>query len=202
MFGFIMKGGFLMWPILLCSVFSIAIIIERLYSFHRSGIKVPDILPRVKTLLKEGKADEALKACEGTGDPLAHILSIGIRIRKRGREEQEKMISRAGTRIIREMEKHLRGLVIIGNIAPLLGLLGTVTGMIKTFIKIQESGGRADASVLAGGIWEALVTTAAGLSVAIPALVAYHYFEGKVDNIGARMKDGAGELMEAGYADI
>ncbi|MBU4251780.1 MAG: MotA/TolQ/ExbB proton channel family protein [Candidatus Omnitrophica bacterium] len=200
MFEFLMKGGFLMWPILLCSVISVTIILERLYKLHRARIKIPNILSRVKNFLKEGKADEALKLCESVNDPVAHILAIVIRIRKRSIEEQEKMISRAGSRIIRQLEKNLSGLAIIGNITPLLGLLGTVTGMIKAFIKIQELGGRVDASVLAGGIWEALITTAAGLSVAIPTLVAYHYFESKVDNIGARMKDGAGELLEIEHA--
>ena len=200
MFEFLMKGGFLMWPILLCSLISVTIILERLYKLHRARIKIPNILSRVKNLLKEGRADEALKLCESVNDPVAHILAIGIRIRKRSLEEQEKMISRAGSKIIRQLEKNLRGLAIIGNITPLLGLLGTVTGMIKAFIKIQELGGRVDASVLAGGIWEALITTAAGLSVAIPTLVAYHYFESKVDNIGARMKDGAGELLEIEHA--
>jgi len=200
MFEFLMKGGFLMWPILLCSVISVTIILERLYKLHRARIKIPNILSRVKNFLKEGKADEALKLCESVNDPVAHILAIGIRIRKRSIEEQEKMIFRAGSRIIRQLEKNLSGLAIIGNITPLLGLLGTVTGMIKAFIKIQELGGRVDASVLAGGIWEALITTAAGLSVAIPTLVAYHYFESKVDNIGARMKDGAGEFLEIEHA--
>lgn len=200
MFEFLMKGGFLMWPILLCSVISVTIILERLYKLHRARIKIPNILSRVKNLLKEGKADEALKLCESVNDPVAHILAIGIRIRKRSIEEQEKMISRTGSRIVRQLEKNLSGLAIIGNITPLMGLLGTVTGMIKAFIKIQELGGRVDASVLAGGIWEALITTAAGLSVAIPTLVAYHYFESKVDNIGAMMKDGAGELLEIEHA--
>ncbi|MCG2713960.1 MAG: MotA/TolQ/ExbB proton channel family protein [Candidatus Omnitrophica bacterium] len=200
MFEFFMKGGFLMWPILLCSVISATIILERLYKFHRVRIKIPNILSRVKNFLKEGKADEALKLCESINDPVAHILAIGIRIHKRSIEEQEKIISRAGSRIIRQLEKNLRGLAIIGSITPLLGLLGTVTGMIKAFIKIQELGGRVDASVLAGGIWEALITTAAGLSVAIPTLVAYHYFEGRVDNVGARMKDEAADLLEIEHA--
>ena len=94
------------------------------------------------------------------------------------------------------MDKNLRGLAVIGNIAPLLGLLGTVTGMIRAFMKIQRLGGIVDASVLAGGIWEALITTAAGLSVAIPTLVAYHYFEGRIDNIASQIKDVASELLE------
>jgi len=97
MFEFLMKGGFLMWPILLCSVISVTIIIERLYKFHRARIKIPNILSRVKNLLKEGRADEALKLCEGINDPVSHILAIGIRIRKRSLEEKEKLIELSAT---------------------------------------------------------------------------------------------------------
>ncbi|MBN1363256.1 MAG: MotA/TolQ/ExbB proton channel family protein [Syntrophaceae bacterium] len=196
MFEFFLKGGILMWPILLCSVISITIILERVYRFYRARPKVPNILARTKRLLQEGKADEALKFCEGVSGPIPHILAIGIHIRNRSLEEKEKLIARAGSRIIRQFDRNLRGLAIIGNITPLLGLLGTVTGMIKAFMKIQELGGRVDASVLAGGIWEALITTAFGLSIAIPTLVAYHYFEGRVDNLGSQMKDMATEFLE------
>jgi len=196
MLGFFLKGGLLMWPILLCSIISITIIIERFYHLYRARIKIPNIFSRVKNLLKDEKIDEALKLCEDAPGPIAHILAIGIHIRKRSLEEKEKIIARAGSRIVRQLDKNLRGLATIGNITPLLGLLGTVTGMIRAFIKIQELGGRVDASVLAGGIWEALITTAAGLSVAIPTLVAYHYFEGRVDDIASQMKDVASELLE------
>ncbi len=196
MFDFFLKGGPLMWPILLCSIISITIILERFYHLYRAKTRIPNIFSRVKSLLKDGKADEALKLCENTSGPIAHILAIGIHIRPRTLEEKEKLISRAGSKIIRQLERNLRGLAIIGNIAPLLGLLGTVTGMIRVFMKIQELGGRVDAQVLAGGIWEALITTAAGLFVAIPTLVAYHYFEGRVDNIASSMKDVATELIE------
>jgi len=158
--------------------------------------KIPNILYRVKSLLKDGRKNEALKLCEDTTGPVAYILAIGIHIYKRRIEEKEKIIARAGSRIVRQLDKNLRGLAIIGNITPLLGLLGTVTGMIKAFIKIQELGGQVDASVLAGGIWEALLTTAAGLSIAIPTIVLYHYFEGKVENISSQMKEAASELLE------
>lgn len=196
MFQFFLKGSFLMWPIFLCSVISIAIILERLYYLHKTRPRMPNMLSRAKGLLKEKRADEAISLCESSEGPIAHILAIGIRIRFRSLEEKEKLISRAGSRILREFDKNLRGLAIIGNIAPLLGLLGTVTGMIKAFMKIQELGGRVETSVLAGGIWEALITTAFGLSVAIPTLVAYHYFEGRVDNIASQMKDMSSELLE------
>ncbi|UCD15060.1 MAG: MotA/TolQ/ExbB proton channel family protein [Candidatus Omnitrophota bacterium] len=185
-----------MWPILLCSVISITIIAERFWRLRQARTKIPNIFSQVKSLLKEDKANEALKLCEETSGPVAHILAIGIRIRKKGMEEKEKIIIRAGSRLARQLDKNLRGLSTIGNITPLLGLLGTVTGMIRAFIKIQELGGRVDASVLAGGIWEALITTAFGLSVAIPTLVAYHYFESRADNIVSQMKDIASEILE------
>lgn len=196
MFEFFLKGGSLMWPILLCSIISITIILERFYYFYRARTKMPNVFARVKRLLQEGKAEEALKLCESTTGPIVHILALGIHVRKRSLEQKEKIISRVGSKIIKRLDRNLRGLAIIGNITPLLGLLGTVTGMIRAFMKIQELGGRVDASVLAGGIWEALITTAAGLSVAIPTLVAYHYFEGRVDSITSQMKDVASELLE------
>ena len=180
----------------MCSIISITIILERFYTLYQARTSVPNIFSRVKSLLKDGKADQALKLCENTPGPIAHILAIGIHIRSRSLEEKEKLIVRAGSKVIRQLDRNLRSLAIIGNITPLLGLLGTVTGMIRAFMKIQELGGRVDASVLAGGIWEALITTAAGLSVAIPTLVAYHYFEGRVDNISSQMKDAATELLE------
>lgn len=196
MFEFFLKGGPLMWLILLCSIISITIILERFWRLHRARTRMPNIFSRVRSFLKDGKADEALKLCESTSGPIAHILAIGIHIRNKSLEEKERLISRAGSKVIRQMDKNLRALSIIGNTTPLLGLLGTVTGMIKAFMKIQELGGRVEPSVLAGGIWEALITTAFGLSVAIPTLVAYHYFEGRVDNISSQMKDVASELLE------
>jgi len=185
-----------MWPILACSVISATIIMERLYSLRKVKPRISNIFPRVKNLLKEEKASQALKLCESSHDPVAHILAVGIRIRQRSLEEREKMIIRACSRLLRTLDKNLRGLAVIGSITPLLGLLGTVVGMIRAFMKIQELGGKVDASVLAGGIWEALITTAAGLSVAIPTLVAYHYFEGRVDNVDSQIKDIASELLE------
>jgi len=196
MFEFILKGGLLIWPILLCSVIAFAVILERLWYFHRIKTNVGNLIAQVKKLLQEGKLEEAEKLCKETRGPVAHILAVGIHIHKRAYPEKEKIISRAGSKELRKLEENLRGLGIVAHISPLLGLLGTVTGMIKCFMKIQELGGRVNASVLAGGIWEALITTAAGLSVAIPAIIFYHYFEGKVDNIASQMKDVVQEFLE------
>lgn len=183
-----------MWPILLCSIIVVAIILERFYLFAK--LNPPNLVSQIKKLLSAGKPNEAERLCRDTPGPIARILALSIHIREREPQEKEKLLSRIGSRELRGLEKNLRVLGIIGHISPILGLLGTVTGMIKAFIKIQELGGRVDASVLAGGIWEALITTAFGLSVAIPAIVFYHYFEGRVDNIATQMKDAASEILE------
>jgi biopolymer transport protein ExbB len=191
-----LKGGILMWPILFCSIISVAIILERFYYFYRIRLDIPEFFSSIRGLLRKKKIEEALKLCQQTPAPLARVLACGIQKHKETNAFQEKAISRAGSWEVRGLEKHLRGLAIIGNITPLIGLLGTVVGMIKAFAKIQELGGQVDASVLAGGIWEALLTTAAGLTVAIPTLVAYHYFEGKIDNMASWIKEIATELLE------
>lgn len=196
MFSIMVKGGVLMWPILFCSIISLAIILERLYHFHRIRINIPEFFSSIRGLLQKKKVEEALDLCRKTPAPIGRILACGIQNHREDAVVQEKAISRVGSWEVRGLEKHIRGLATIGNITPLLGFLGTVTGMIKAFIKIQELGGRVDASVLAGGIWEALLTTVAGLIVAIPTLVAYHYFESKIDNMSCWMKEVASELLE------
>ena len=189
MYEMFIKGGLLMWPILLCSIATMAIIIERTYRYYKIRKDFSDIVPSLKKILNRENAAEAIKFCEGKSGLLAHVLGKAITLRNAGPNDREIIIANAGSRLVRNLEQYLRALAIIGNIAPLLGLLGTVVGMIKAFIKIQTLGGRVDASVLAGGIWEALITTAAGLSVAIPALIAYYYFEGTAHDIAMETKD-------------
>jgi len=204
MFDFIMKGGVLMYPILLCSMIALAIIMERLYCFHRAKIDVDDFKTKVKEYLEQANIAGARKTAGEHHGPVAKITRLVLEDNYKDRRGRDETIARAGSREIRKLERNLRGLSIISNITPLLGLLGTVTGMIRAFMKIQELGGRVDAMVLAGGIWEAMITTGAGLAVAIPAMVAYHLFEGKVDDMAATMKEVVseiGELLGAGTVD-
>ena len=195
MFDIVIKGGVLMVPIVLCSVISAAIILERFYFFYKSRTRVVNLLARIRYLLKKDQIQEAQKLCEGTSGPIARILSIGLHIRKRPLEERERIVELAVSKELRQSERNLSFLVIIGNITPLIGLLGTVQGMIKTFMSIQESSGIADVTVLAGGIWEALITTAAGLSVAIPTMVFHHFFDQKVDNSLNDMREAAADFL-------
>ncbi len=197
MLDFLAKGGILMIPIFICSVISLAIILERFYHLRKACINSSDFFSNINRLLKENELQNALELCQETPGPLSRVAEITIENQKKNNEERERIVSRTGSQEVRRLGKNLRGLAIIANVAPLLGLLGTVMGMIKAFMKIQELRGAVDASILAGGIWEALLTTGAGLTVAIPALIAYHYFEGRVDAISFQMKDVASELSES-----
>ena len=186
-----------MIPILLCSVWSIAVIAERARIHYLAGKNILRPVKNACIILAERGPDEALKEAKQIEDPLAEIIAIGLD-RSTGREAKERGINRAGTIFLRSMEERLRSLSIIASITPILGLLGTVTGMIKAFITIQELHGQVDAALLAGGIWEALITTATGLAVAIPAQIAYHYFEGRVDDMSEEISDIAHNLIDYG----
>ncbi|HIC91605.1 MAG TPA: MotA/TolQ/ExbB proton channel family protein [Syntrophaceae bacterium] len=196
MFEFIAKGGFLMLPIIFCSIISLAIILERGWHLHRAKVDTKSLFFQVERYIKEKRLNDALDLCIRTPGPVAKVLAVGIENHENNPQGREMAISRAGSQELRRLGKNLRSLAIIANVTPLLGLLGTVTGMIKAFIKIQELAGRADATVLAGGIWEALITTAAGLIVAIPAMCAHQYFEGRIDDMALEMKEVVSGLFE------
>ncbi len=195
MYSLFIKGGFLMWPIALCSIVSLTIILERFYYFNKTRPKSKNLSERVHLLLKNNKAEEAISAADADKSFLGRFLCVGIKVMNQAVEEKQKILRRAGSRELEQADTRLRVLSVIGNISTLLGLLGTVTGMIQTFMKIEKIGGIAEVAVLAGGIWEALLTTAAGLSVAIPTLVFYHYFEGIVDNRAIQMKNIASDIF-------
>lgn len=189
MIQFFLKGGVLMWPILFCSVIALTIIFERAFHFRRAGIRTDGLIGMVEKMVMRGEFEEALEYSEKQQGPVAYIISLCLRERSVSKKERDEIISLGGSRELRKLEKNVRTLGIIAHVTPLLGLLGTVTGMIRAFMKIQSLGGQVDASVLAGGIWEALITTAFGLAVAIPAMIAYHYYDERVDDISSRMKE-------------
>ena len=195
MHSLFIKGGFLMWPIALCSIVSLTIILERLYYFSKTRPKISNLSERVHLLLKSNKAEEAAAVADNDKSFLGRFLCVGIKVMNQPAEERQKIFRRAGSRELQQADRRLRVLSVIGNISTLLGLTGTVTGMIQTFMKIERIGGIAEVAVLAGGIWEALLTTAAGLFVAIPTLIFYHYFEGIVDNRAIEMKNIASDVF-------
>ncbi|MGA1869702.1 MAG: MotA/TolQ/ExbB proton channel family protein [bacterium] len=199
--SFLAKGGILVIPIIACSMLALAVIMERLYRFHQAKLKDPGFINKMNTLIENEKIEEALRLSENTKNPIARVLNFGLAKHTehqgpKDKESLEKALSHIGSKEVRELERYLPTLATVANIAPLLGLFGTVTGMIKAFMVIQELGGKVNAAVLAGGIWEALLTTALGLAVALPTLVAYNYFVGRVNDFAGQMQDCSVELVD------
>ncbi|MEW6525224.1 MAG: MotA/TolQ/ExbB proton channel family protein [Spirochaetota bacterium] len=198
MFAIFQKGGPVMWPILLCSVLSLAIFIERLYVLLKSRPYVWNAINIFKQqFIANALNKETIPECPGIVKDMACVLDLekDYTIDYELHEAEHKLV-RFATFYVRNLEQRLNWLAIIGNIAPLLGLLGTVTGMIKVFMGIQNMQGQVNPSALAGGIWEALITTAAGLIVAIPTIIAYHYFEDRIDDITGALKELISDMLE------
>ena len=175
------KGGICMWPILFCSIVMLAIFGERLWRYSRVRLAGEDLAARVALALGRGRPEEARQEAAGDSGPLGRVLTTAVEVNPKDRETLETVLIDAQQAEVREMERYLSTLAAIGNLAPLLGLLGTVLGMIKAFMVIQEMGGKVNAVVLAGGIWEAMLTTAFGLIVAVPDMAAHSYLAGRVD---------------------
>jgi len=192
------KGGPVIIPIILCSIFALAISLERLINLYRSKIDTAKFMDEITIALKRNRISDALEICEQTQGPIARILKAGIARYDRSRQEIREAIEDAGLHEVPKLEKNLSALATIAHVSPLLGLLGTVTGMVHTFQIIQQKAQAmypVDPSVLAKGIWEALITTVAGLIVAIPSFVAYNYLVTKVQNLIVEMEILASDLV-------
>lgn len=190
------KGGPIMWPIILGSILALAIVIERVFHLHRAQIDTEKFMLGIKNILKKGNIVEAISICANTPGPIAHILKEGIVKHDRPKEEIKEAIEEAGLHEVPRLEKNLSVLITLAHIEPLLGLLGTVTGMIRCFMQIEQLKGVVNPADLAGGIWEALITTAAGLAVAIPAYVAYNYLVARVEGFVIDMEKSANQLVK------
>ncbi len=195
MFEIVKSGGLLMIPILGCSVVAAAIIIERLWTLQQKRV-LPDDLSRTvwKWVDKKQLNEKNIKALDESS-PLGAILAAGLMNRDRDRVVMKERIEDIGRHVIHDLERFLTSLGTIAAITPLLGLLGTVIGMIKVFAAITTHG-VGDPSVLAQGISEALITTGAGLSVAIPALIGYRYLSSRVDSLVIQMEKEAMRLVD------
>ncbi len=198
MFEIIQKGGPVMYPIILCSILALAIIIERLYHLNKARIDTRDFMNNIEVTIKRNRIAEAIKICDDTPGPIARIVKAGIIKHDRPRQEIREAIEDAGHQEVPRLERHIGLLATIGHVSPLLGLLGTVTGMVRAFQVIQEkavSFNPVSPGDLAGGIWEALLTTVAGLIVAIPTAVVYNYLVNRVDEFVLEMERSATELI-------
>jgi biopolymer transport protein ExbB len=189
-------GGWLMIPIFACSLVSVSLILERFFSLRRARAYSKDLMDNIREILKHNRISEAIVLCEETGGPLAFILKAGLLKKGRPRAEIREAIEDAGLLVIPSLERYLSVLATIANVAPLLGLLGTVVGMTEAFMVIQTHGGAVTPGDLAGGIGTALLTTVWGLIVAIPTLVAYNYFVTQVDNMVWEMEILSSELLD------
>lgn len=195
MLELIKAGGLLMWPILVCSVISLAIIIERFWSLQQKRIAPKHLVAQVWQWAKVGHLDNRRIQNLRISSPLGRILAAGLVNRAHEREVMKESIEEIGRQVAHSLDRFLNTLGTIASITPLLGLLGTVIGMIKVFAVITTHG-VGDASILAGGISEALLTTAAGLSVAIPTLMFHRYFRGKVNDLVMTMEQEALKMVE------
>lgn len=198
MWEFMQKGGPIMWPILLCSVVAFTIVIERLIALRREQIDTKSFMEQISKSLKRNKVMEALDHCDRTGGPIAAILKAGILKHDRARNEVREAIEDAAIHEVPRLEKNLPVLATVAHVAPLLGLLGTVTGLVSAFQVIEVKATAANPvnpGDLAGGIWEALLTTVFGLCVAIPTYVAYNYLVSRVDGFVLDMERSATDLL-------
>ncbi len=198
MWEFMQKGGPIMWPILLCSVIAFAIVVERLIRLRREQIDTRYFMEQISKLLKRNKVMEAIDLCDRTRGPIASILKAGILKHDRPRMEVREAIEDASVFEVPKLERNLPVLATVAHIAPLLGLLGTVTGLVEAFQVIESKASAlnpVNPGDLAGGIWEALLTTVFGLCVAIPTFVAYNYLVSRVDEFVLDMERSATDLL-------
>ena len=182
MFEFLARGGVLMIPLGICSILALAIILERTLNLRTKKIIQLDILQQVRDLVAENQVSDAMTLCRRYPSVMGRILLVTIANHDREREELRSVVEDAGRQEVTTLDRNLGALGTIAAISPLLGLTGTVFGMIRTFAIISEKG-IAHPSQLAGGISEALITTATGLVVAIPTLIFYNYFTNKADRL-------------------
>lgn len=196
MLEIVKSGGWLMLPIIICSVISAAIIIERLWVLQPRRVLPKNLTRQVWDWVSKNQLNHSHIQSLHQGSPLGEILAAGLVNRHREREIIKESIEDAGRQVVHDLERFLNSLGTIASISPLLGLLGTVIGMVKVFAAITTHG-VGDPTVLAGGISEALITTAAGLTVAIPSLIGYRYLRGRVDALAVRMEKEALTMVEA-----
>ncbi len=196
MLEIVQAGGWLMLPIIVCSIVAAAIIMERLWTFQQKRVLPQDLTAQAWQWVKADQLDPEHLQILHQSSPLGQVLAAGLANRDTSREIAKESIEDTGRHVVHELERYLNPLGTIAVISPLLGLLGTVIGMVKVFAAITANG-VGNPGILAGGISEALITTAAGLTVAIPSLIGYRYLRGRVDSLVVHMEKEAMKFLEA-----
>jgi biopolymer transport protein ExbB len=193
------KGGPVMYPIVLGSVLALALFLERIWSLRRERVIPPAFRGKVRTLVKEGKLSEADVLCQENASSLANIVHAGLKESDKPRREIKEAVTEVGRREVASLERYVDFLGTIAAVEPLMGLLGTVTGLIRAFQKVEVAASRGvgvNPGDLAAGIWVALITTAAGLIVAIPAYLGYRYLQARVNSLVVEMEEDSLELAD------
>lgn len=200
MFEMVHAGGWLMLPIILSSIIALAIVGERFWSLQEKRVTPKHLVAQIWQWYKSDNLDETHIRALGESSPLGRVLAAGLLNRQHPREIMKESIEEVGRQVVLGLERYLNTLGTIAAVTPLLGLLGTVIGMIKAFAAITTHG-VGNPTVLAGGISEALITTAAGLLVAIPSLIFYRYFRGKVDALVLKMEEDALKIVDVMHGE-
>ncbi|HLW24682.1 MAG TPA: MotA/TolQ/ExbB proton channel family protein [Steroidobacteraceae bacterium] len=196
MWEIIRAGGWFMWPIIVCSVLSVAIILERLWTLQMSRVVPRDLTQKVFNWVEADQLTDKMLVALERNSPLGKLLAVSLMNRNKPRALMVERLEDTGRHIVHDLERFLNTLGTIAAVAPLMGLLGTVAGIIHAFNAITANG-LGDPRTLSGGIGEALITTAAGLTVAIPSLIAYRYLRGKVERLVIEMEKEGMKLVEA-----
>ncbi|MGX2040081.1 MotA/TolQ/ExbB proton channel family protein [Methylocaldum sp. MU1018] len=199
MFEIVKAGGWVMVPIIACSILALAIIFERFWALRTTRILPPQLVPEVWNLYRKNQLDSAYIRRLRANSPLGAVLAAGLISYSQGREVMRESIEQAGRQAMHDLERYLNTLGTIASVSPYLGLLGSVLGMIKVFSTFSMANGIGNPTKLAGGISEILIATAAGLAVAIPSLIFYRYFQGRVIGFAVRMEEEAMRLIETLY---
>jgi biopolymer transport protein ExbB len=194
MWELMVKGGWIMWPILACSVAAAVLFLERVFHLHRAQIKQEDFLSGIYTIVNRGNTAEAVSICDQTPGPVAHMVRIALLHSDEQPAELKQTINKAGLSEIPRLEKNLGGLLTIAQVTPLLGLMGTVIGLIQVFMAMEQNAPLAEIGDLSGGIWQALVTTAVGICVSVPSFAGYNFLLSRVEAVTLNMEHAAEEI--------
>jgi biopolymer transport protein ExbB len=193
-------GGWMMAPLVICSIAALAIVLERFWALRTSQVMPADLIPEVYRLHREGQIDNRTLRALRVGSPLGTILAAALALRAQGRDPMRDAVEHAGRQVVHELERYLNTLGTIASVSPYLGLLGSVLGMMTVFSSFSSAGAQGaiqNPALLAGGVSEILMSTAAGLAVAIPSLIFYRYFRGRITELTVRMEEEAVQLIES-----
>ena len=195
-------GGIFMWPLLACSILGLAVILVKFVTLQMAKVRTNQLLERIKALVRAGRIEDAIELCANTRGPVASIMLTGLHLYREGQTERaDQTVTHAGRIEMAFLEKGLVVLATIANVAPLIGFLGTVAGMILAFGAI-EMAGEVEATLVAGGIKVALITTASGLVIAIPVNIAHNYFVSQIDGLIIDMRQGVQAIHDLLWTDV